>query len=172
MATTKLKGNPVQTCGDIPIAGDRAPDAVLTVGDLADVKISGFLGSNLVLNIFPSVDTGVCAASVRRFNEAAAALKNAKILCISRDLPFAQQRFCGAEGIADVVMLSEMRGQSFGGAYGVCIVDGPLAGLFARAVVVIDATGKVAYSQLVPEIAEEPNYDAALKCLKTLSGAQ
>jgi thioredoxin-dependent peroxiredoxin len=171
MATTKFKGNPVQTNGNIPVAGDKAPDAVLTGGDLVDVKIGGFIGSNLVLNIFPSVDTSVCAASVRHFNQAAAGIKKAKILCISRDLPFAQQRFCGAEGIANVVMLSEMRGQSFGGAYGVRIVDGPLAGLFARAVIVIDATGKVVYSQLVPEITKEPDYDAALNCLKTLNVA-
>ncbi|MHB8973343.1 MAG: thiol peroxidase [Pirellulaceae bacterium] len=168
MATTKFKGTPVQTSGNIPAVGGKSPDAALTGADLADVKISSFLGSNVVLNIFPSVDTGVCAASVRRFNAAAASLKNAKILCISRDLPFAQKRFCGAEGIANVTMLSEMRGESFGTAYGVRMVDGPLAGLLARAVVVIDATGKVAYSQLVPEIAEEPDYDAALNCLKTL----
>jgi thiol peroxidase len=168
MATTKLNGNPVQTSGNIPAVGDKAPDAILTGGDLADVKISNFAGANVVLNVFPSIDTGVCAASVRRFNEAAGAIKNAKILCISRDLPFAQGRFCGAEGIANVIMLSEMRGESFGNAYGVRIVDGPLAGLFARAVVVIDAMGKVVYSQLVPEITEEPNYDAALNCLKTL----
>jgi thiol peroxidase len=168
MATTRFKGNPVQTCGNLPAVGSKAPEAVLTGGDLADVKISGFAGTPVVLNIFPSVDTGVCAASVRRFNEAAASLGNAKILCISRDLPFAQKRFCGAEGIANVTMLSEMRSDSLGQAYGVRLVDGPLAGLFARAVVVIDATGKVAYSQLVGEIAEEPNYDAALACLKSL----
>lgn len=168
MATTRFKGNPVQTNGNLPAVGSKAPEAVLTGGDLADVKISGFAGTPVVLNIFPSVDTGVCAASVRRFNEAAASLGNAKILCISRDLPFAQKRFCGAEGIANVTMLSEMRSDSLGQAYGVRLVDGPLAGLFARAVVVIDATGKVAYSQLVGEIAEEPNYEAALACLKSL----
>jgi thiol peroxidase len=168
MATTRFKGNPVQTCGSIPAVGNKAPEAALTGGDLADVKISGFAGSNIVLNIFPSVDTSVCATSVRRFNEAAASLSNAKVLCISRDLPFAQKRFCGAEGIANVTMLSEMRGDSFGQAYGVRLVDGPLAGLFARAVVVIDANGKVAHSQLVGEITEEPDYDAALSCLKAL----
>ena len=156
MATTKFKGNPVQTCGAIPATGAKAPDAVLTAADLSDVKISSFTGSNVVLNIFPSVDTGVCATSVRKFNEAATSLKNTKVLCISRDLPFAQKRFCGAEGIANVTMLSEMRGDSFGNAYGVKMIDGPLAGLFARAVVVVDAAGKVAYSQLVPEITEEP----------------
>lgn len=168
MATTRFKGNPVQTCGQVPAVGSKIPDAVLTSGDLADVEIRDFVGSNLVLNIFPSVDTGVCAASIRRFNEAAASLSNAKVLCISRDLPFAQKRFCGAEGIANVTMLSEMRGDSFGQAYGVRLVDGPLAGLFARAVVVIDADGKVVHSQLVGEIAEEPDYEAALSCLKSL----
>ena len=168
MATTRFKGNPVQTNGNLPAVGSNAPEAVLTGGDLADVKISGFAGAPVVLNIFPSVDTGVCAASVRRFNEAAASLGNAKILCISRDLPFAQKRFCGAEGIANVTMLSEMRSDSFGQAYGVRLVDGPLAGLFARAVVVIDASGKVVYVQLVGEITEEPNYEAALACLKSL----
>ena len=168
MATTKFKGNPVQTSGNIPAAGDKAPDAVLTGGDLADVKISTFRRVKCGLEYFSERRYGCVRASVRRFNEAAGAIKNAKILCISRDLPFAQGRFCGAEGIANVIMLSEMRGESFGSAYGVRMVDGPLAGLFARAVVVIDATGKVAYSQLVPEITEEPNYDAALNCLKTL----
>ena len=168
MATTRFKGNPVQTCGSFPAVGTKAPEAALTGGDLADVKISGFAGSNIVLNIFPSVDTSVCATSVRRFNEAAASLSSAKVLCISRDLPFAQKRFCGAEGIANVTMLSEMRGDSFGQAYGVRLVDGPLAGLFARAVVVIDGNGKVVHSQLVGEITEEPDYEAALSCLKAL----
>jgi thiol peroxidase len=167
MATTKFKGNPVQTCGAIPATGAKAPDAALTAADLSDVKIGSFTGSNVVLNIFPSVDTGVCATSVRKFNEAATSLKNTKVLCISRDLPFAQKRFCGAEGIANVTMLSEMRGDSFGNAYGVKMIDGPLAGLFARAVVVVDAAGKVVYSQLVPEITEEPDYEAVMKCLRT-----
>ena len=168
MATTKFKGNPVNTGGTVPTAGDKAPNAVLTAADLSDISISSLIGSKVVLNVFPSVDTSVCAASVRRFNEAAASLDNTKVLCISRDLPFAQQRFCGAEGIENVTMLSEMRGDSFGDAYGVRMVDGPLAGLFARAVVVVDAAGKVAYAQLVPEIAEEPNYDAVIDCLKSL----
>ncbi len=167
MATTKFKGNPVQTCGAIPATGAKAPDAVLTAADLSDVKIGSFTGSNVVLNIFPSVDTGVCATSVRKFNEVATSLKNTKVLCISRDLPFAQKRFCGAEGIANVTMLSEMRGDSFGNAYGVKMIDGPLAGLFARAVVIVDAAGKVVYSQLVPEITEEPDYEAVMKCLRT-----
>ncbi len=168
MATTKFKGNPVNTCGTLPTTGGKTPDAALTAADLSEVTISSLAGSKVVLNIFPSVDTGVCAASVRKFNEAATSLDNTKVLCISRDLPFAQKRFCGAEGIENVTMLSEMRNDSFGKAYGVRMMDGPLAGLFARAVVVVDAAGTVAYSQLVPEITEEPNYEAVVACLKSL----
>lgn len=168
MATTHFKGSPVNTCGTVPTVGAAAPNAVLTAADLSDVQISDLRGWRLVLNIFPSVDTGVCAASVRKFNQTATTLEKTKVLCISRDLPFAQKRFCGAEGIEHVTMLSEMRNSSFGEAYGVRLVDGPLAGLLARAVVVIDAEGQVAHSQLVPEIAQEPDYDAALNCLKPL----
>lgn len=166
MTEIKFKGSPVHTCGDIPMVGSKAPDVTLTGGDLADVKISSFAGSNVILNIFPSVDTGVCAASVRKFNELAASLPNTKVLCISRDLPFAQGRFCGAEGIANVTMLSEMRDDSFGKAYGVRMVDGPLAGLFARAVILLDANGNVACLQVVPEITEEPDYNAVMACVK------
>lgn len=165
MASITFKGRPVRTCGDLPAGCSKAPDATLTGTDLADVKISSFAGSTVVLNIFPSVDTGVCAASVRRFNELAASLPNVKVLCISRDLPFAQARFCGAEGIMNVTMLSEMRDDSFGKAYGVRMVDGPLAGLFARAVVLIDAAGMVACVQLVPEITQEPHYETVLACI-------
>ncbi len=168
MATTQFKGSPVNTNGNLPASGAKAPEAVLTAGDLSDATISDLAGSKVVLNIFPSVDTGVCAASVRKFNEVASSLDNTKILCISRDLPFAQKRFCGAEGIENVTMLSEMRGNSFGDAYGIRMTDGPLAGLFARAVVVLDTQGNVAYSQLVPEITEEPDYDAAVNSLKSL----
>jgi thiol peroxidase len=168
MATTKFKGGPVNTCGSIPAAGAKVPDVALTAADLSDVKISNFAGSKVVLNVFPSVDTSVCAASVRKFNEMATSLDNTKVLCISRDLPFAQKRFCGAEGIDNVTMLSEMRDDSFGKAYGLRMTDGPLAGLFARAVVVVDAAGNVAYSQLVPEITEEPDYGAVLDCLNSL----
>ena len=168
VATTNFKGSPVNTNGQLPGTGGKAPDSVLTAGDLSDVSISSLAGAKVVLNIFPSVDTGVCAASVRKFNEAAASLDNTKVLCISRDLPFAQSRFCGAEGIENVTMLSEMRDDAFGKAYGVVMTDGPLAGLFARAVVVLDAEGNVAYSQLVPEIVEEPNYEAVTDCLKSL----
>jgi thiol peroxidase len=168
MATTQFKGTPVNTCGELPAAGDQAPAACLTAADLSDVSVSDFQGTKVVLNIFPSVDTSVCAASVRKFNEQAASLGNTKILCVSRDLPFAQKRFCGAEGVSAVTMLSEMRDNSFGERYGVRLVDGPLAGLFARAVVVLDAAGNVAYSHLVPEIAQEPPYEEVLDCLKKL----
>lgn len=166
MAMTKFKGTLVETCGELPAVGTAAPDFVLTKGDLSDVALEDFRGSAVLLNIFPSIDTSVCATSVRKFNEAAAGVENAKVLCVSRDLPFAQGRFCGAEGIENVVMLSEMRDTNFGEAYGICIAEGPLAGLFARAVVVLDPQGKVAHAQLVPEIAEEPHYDAALAALK------
>ncbi len=167
MASITFKGNPVNTCGHLPATGSQAPDATLTGGDLSAVSISNLAGSKVVLNIFPSVDTGVCAASVRKFNESAAALDNTKIVCISRDLPFAQGRFCGAEGIKNVTMLSEMRDSAFSDAYGVKMVDGPLAGLLARAVVVLDASGKVVHSQLVPEITQEPDYTAALASLQS-----
>ena len=166
MATTKFKGATVNTSGDLPKSGAAVPDFVLTKGDLSDAKPADFKGAPVILNVFPSIDTPVCAASVRRFNESAAGLGNAKVLCISRDLPFAQARFCGAEGIESVVTLSEMRNRDFGKAYGLEIVDGPLAGLLARAVLVADAEGKVTHVQLVPEIAEEPDYDAALAAVK------
>ena len=165
MATITLKGNEIHTCGDVPKAGSGAPGFSLTTGDLSEATLASFAGTRLVLNVFPSVDTGVCATSVRTFNEKAAALDNTKVLCISRDLPFAQGRFCGAEGIESVVMLSELRDTNFGNIYGVTIVDGPLASLLARAVVVIDETGKVLHSELVPEIAQEPDYAAALAVL-------
>ena len=168
MATVTLKGSEIHTIGNLPEKGSAAPDFNLTRGDLTQARLNDYKGKKLVLNIFPSVDTPVCAASVRKFNEKAASLDNTKVLCISRDLPFAQGRFCGAEGIDNVTMLSEMRNDSFGQAYGVNIVDGPLTGLFARAVVVIDAQGNVAYSQLNTEIAEEPDYDAVLRCLNSL----
>lgn len=166
MATITLKGNPINTSGDLPAVGWKAPVFSLTKGDLSEVELGSYAGTKLVLNIFPSIDTGVCATSVRTFNEKAAGLENTKVLCISRDLPFAQARFCGAEGIENVEMLSEMRNSAFGNAYGIKIVDGPLAGLLARAVMVIGADGSVIYSELVPEIAQEPDYDAALAALK------
>ncbi|MBI4828829.1 MAG: thiol peroxidase [Nitrospinae bacterium] len=165
MARITLKGNPIHTCGDLPAIGAAAPDFTLTGADLADVSLAAFAGKKAVLNIFPSLDTAVCAMSVRRFNAEAAARKDAVVLCVSRDLPFAHKRFCAAEGLDKVVTLSEMRSPKFGEDYGVRIVDGPLAGLLSRAVVIIGADGKVAYTQQVPEIAQEPDYEAALRAL-------
>lgn len=166
MATITLKGNSIHTLGELPKTGSTAADFELVKNDLSVVSLKDFAGSNLVLNIFPSIDTGTCAASVRKFNESAAKLDNTKVLCVSRDLPFAQARFCGAEGIKNVLTLSDFNTGSFGKAYGLEIVDGPLKGLHSRAVVVIDATGKVIYNQQVPEIVDEPDYQAALNSLQ------
>lgn len=165
MALTKLGPTEANTIGDLPAVNHSAPAFVLSGVDLSDVKSSDFAGKNLVLNIFPSVDTGVCSTSVREFNKRAAAMSNTVVLCVSKDLPFAMKRFCGAEGIDKVVMLSDFRGRGFGKDYGVELTSSAFAGLFARAVVVIDGTGKVKYTQLVPQIGEEPNYDAALKAI-------
>ena len=162
MATVTLGGTPFAISGDVPAAGDAAPDFTLTGGDLGDISLGDYSGQHLVLNIFPSVDTPVCAASVRRFNEEAAGREGVSVLCVSRDLPFAHGRFCAAENIEAVSCASEMRDGSFGDAYGLRITEGPLNGLLARAVVVVDGDGQVRYSQLVPEIKEEPDYDAAL----------
>jgi thioredoxin-dependent peroxiredoxin len=166
MATITLKGNPIHTSGDLPSIGTPAPAFQLTGVDLADVGPAAFAGKTVVLNIFPSVDTPTCAASVRRFNAEVAKLGDAVVLCASADLPFAHKRFCGAEGLDRVQSVSDMRDKGFGERYGVRIVDGPLAGLLARAVVVIGKDGKVAYTQLVPEIADEPDYAAALAAAK------
>ncbi len=166
MATVTLGGNPISTAGDLPAVGTKAPDFSLTGGDLADVSLSKYAGKKVILNIFPSIDTAVCATSVRKFNEAAAGLSNTVVLAISRDLPFAQKRFCGAEGIENVVPLSAMKDTEFGKSYGVLMTSGPLAGLFARSVVVVDEKGNVKYKELVPEIKEEPKYDAALAAAK------
>lgn len=165
MASTKFKGNLVHLGGPFPKPGDQAPAFKLIAGDLSEKTLADFSGKRKVLNIFPSVDTGVCAASVRRFNQEAASLKNAVVLCISADLPFAQARFCGAEGIQNVTMLSLMRGREFLENYGVAMLDGPLAGLAARAVLVLDEHDQVIHAQLVGEITEEPDYAAALKTL-------
>ena len=165
MATVTLAGNPVTVQGDFPQTGTTAKPFSLVNKDLTDVTLSSFAGKRKVLNIFPSVDTSVCASSVRRFNEAASKLENTVVLCISADLPFAQARFCGAEGLDNVVTLSTLRGSEFKQAYGVNIVDGVLAGLTARAVVVLDGQDKVLYSELVNEITTEPDYDAALAVL-------
>ncbi|WP_353181290.1 thiol peroxidase [Parapedobacter lycopersici] len=165
MTTITLKGQPIHTVGKLPAVGTAAVDLTLTAVDLSDKKLSDFSGKYVVLNIFPSINTGVCAASVRKFNEDAANLPNTVVLCISKDLPFAQSQFCGAEGIDRVVMLSDFR-SDFGRQYGVEIADGPMKGLLSRAVVVIDPSGNVVYTEQVPEIAQEPNYDAALAAVK------
>ena len=164
MAEVTLGGNPIHTSGELPSVGSAAPDFTVVGSALGDVSKSDFAGKNLVLNIFPSVDTPTCAQSVRTFNERAAALDDTVVLCVSADLPFAQGRFCGAEGIENVQTGSTFR-SSFGADYGVTMTDGPLAGVLARAVVVIGADGNVTYTQLVPEIGSEPDYDAAIAAL-------
>ncbi len=166
MATTKLKGNSIKISGALPRIGSKAKDFLLTGNDLADKTLADFKGQKILLNIFPSVDTGVCAMSVRKFNAEAAKVKKAVILCISRDLPFAFARFCGAEGIDKVTTLSELRNRDFGKDYGLEMVTGPLAGLLARAVIIIDTEGKIAYRELVDDITHEPDYKAALQELK------
>lgn len=163
MATITLKGNPIQTSGELPSKGSLAPGFRLVAADLKDVSLHDYAGKKKILNIFPSVDTPTCATSVRKFNQSASQLKDAVVLCISADLPFAQKRFCGAEGLDNVVTLSTMRGHSFSKDYGVLIETGPLAGLAARSVVVLNQDNEVLYSELVKEIADEPNYEAALK---------
>ena len=167
MAKTAFKGNPVNVAGEFVTVGAVAPEFTFVKGDLSNYTLKDGKGKFLILNIFPSLDTGVCATSVRKFNELAAGLPNATVLAISKDLPFAQGRFCSLEGIANVVALSDFRNASdFGHKYGVLMSDGPLAGLFARSVVVINPEGKVVYTELVPEITQEPNYEAALKAVK------
>jgi thiol peroxidase len=165
MATTHLGTTPVQTSGSLPLVGSTAPDFTLVNTDLKDVSLKDYAGKKLVLNIFPSIDTGVCATSVREFNKRAASLSDTVVLCISKDLPFAMKRFCGAEGISSVVTVSDFRNKGFAKSYGVDMVDGALAGLHARAVVVVDKQGKVSYTELVPAIGQEPNYEAALQAL-------
>lgn len=165
MSQVTFKGQPVQLDGRFPTVGTQAPPFTLVGKDLADVPLSAFAGKRKVLNIFPSVDTGVCATSVRRFNELAARLADTVVLCISADLPFAQSRFCGAEGLDNVVMLSTLRGGHFLRDYGVAIASGPLAGLAARAVIVLDRDDKVLHAELVSELSHEPDYEAALKAL-------
>ena len=165
MALTKLGPVDANTTGDLPAKNSSAPDFVLTGNDLKDVRLREFSGKNIVLNIFPSVDTGVCATSVREFNKRVASMDNTVILCISKDLPFAQKRFCGAEGIDKAITLSDFRNRGFGKAYGVELIDGNFAGLFARAVVVINTQGVVTHTELVPQIGQEPNYEAALRAI-------
>lgn len=165
MAEIMLKGNSIHTIGDLPETGSQAPDFTLTKTDLSDVKLSDLKGRRVILNVFPSLDTAVCATSVRKFNEEASQLENTEVLCASLDLPFAHNRFCVAEGIEKVSAVSELRSRDFGTDYGLRIIDGPLAGLFSRAVIVIDENGKVIYTEQVPEIAQEPDYQSAVEVL-------
>ncbi len=165
MATITFKGNEVHTTGQLPAVGGKAPDFTLTAGDLSEKTLADYKGKWIVLNIFPSLDTGTCAASVRTFNQKAGGLDNTVVLCISKDLPFAQGRFCAAEGIDNVQTLSEYKGSSFSDAYQVKFSDGPLVGLLSRAVVVIDEAGNVVYTEQVAETTEEPDYDKALAAI-------
>ncbi len=166
MSIVSLGGNPAHTSGELPPVGTEAPTFSLVKGDLSLISNSDLAGKKVVLNIFPSVDTPTCATSVRKFNAAASTLENTVVLCVSADLPFAQGRFCGAEGLANVVTASSFRSPAFGADYGVTMTDTVLQGLLARAVVVLDESGKVVHTELVSEIAHEPNYDAALEALK------
>ena len=162
MATVQFKGNDVQTNGQLPAVGSVAPDFVLVGSALQDIKLSDYKGKTVVLNIFPSIDTGTCAASVRKFNQVAASKPNTVVICISKDLPFAQSRFCGAEGIENVITVSDVRAGSFDNDYGVLLTDGPLKGLLSRSVVVVDENGLVSYTELVSEIVNEPNYEISV----------
>ncbi|MGD9731018.1 MAG: thiol peroxidase [Desulfamplus sp.] len=168
MAKITLKGNQIETIGELPAKGSKAPSFSLVGTDLADVGLNDFAGKNVVLNIFPSIDTPVCAASTRRFNKVAGESENTVVLCISADLPFAHSRFCEVEGLKNVIPLSVFRDKKFGADYGITITTGPIAGLLSRALVIIDKTGSIAYTEQVPEIAQEPNYDAALSALSAL----
>ena len=165
MSTVTLGGNPVHTNATLPAVGSAAPQFQLVGNDLSDVSLQDFKGQRVILNIFPSIDTATCATSVRTFNKMANDLENTKVLCISRDLPFAQKRFCGSEGLENVVNLSDFRDGSFGDNYGLTLTDSALKGLHARAIVVVDENGVVTHTELVSEIANEPNYEAALKSL-------
>ena len=165
MATVTLKGNSIHTVGELPKVGDKAPDFKLTTIELGTKTLVDFKGQNLVLNIFPSIDTGTCAQSVRTFNEKANTMDNTKVLCISKDLPFAQARFCGAEGLDNVVNLSDFRDGNFGKTYGVTFTDGPLESLLSRSIVVIDTDGIITHTEQVSETVDEPNYEAALNAL-------
>lgn len=166
MAKITLQGTPINTCGELPQSGSVAPDFTLIKTDLSEIRLSDIKGKRIILNIFPSIDTPVCATSVRKFNEAAAKIENTIILCVSKDLPFAHSRFCGAEGIKNVHSVSDFRTGQFGDKYGVTIIDGPLTGLLARSVVVLNEAGEVVYSELVNEITSEPNYEGALKAVE------
>ncbi|MDX1634459.1 MAG: thiol peroxidase [Marinobacter sp.] len=165
MATITRRGTPVHTAGDLPATGQPAPEARFTQNDLSELALSDLKGQRVILNIYPSIDTPTCAKSTRRFNEEAAALPGTRVLCVSADLPFAQARFCGAEGLERVITVSTFRNPEFGKTYGVEMLDGPLKGLLSRAIVVIDESGTVVHTEQVPEIAQEPDYQAALAAL-------
>jgi len=165
MAKITLKGNPVNTSGNLPAKGSKAPEFTLVKSDLSNLSLSELKGKKLVLSISPSLDTSVCATSVRKFNQIASGKTNTIVLAITKDLPFASARFCTTEGITNVVPLSGFRDITFGKSYGVEIIDGSMAGLYARSIVIVDENGKVIYTQLVPEITKEPDYDAALSAL-------
>ena len=165
MAKITLKGNECSTSGDLPAVGSAAPAFALVANDLSEVSLDSFKGKNVVISIFPSMDTPVCANSVRAFNEKAAGTANTVVVNVSHDLPFAQKRFCESEGIENLTNLSSFRSPDFGTDYGMTIVDGPLVGLLGRAIVVVNEQGEVVYTELVPEIAQEPNYEAALSAI-------
>ncbi|MCF8368928.1 MAG: thiol peroxidase [Bacteroidales bacterium] len=165
MANVKLQGNPTQTIGQLPKTGEQAKDFSLVNSKLARVSLKEFTGSKIILNIFPSLDTGVCAASVRQFNKLASEIENTKVLCISRDLPLAHNRFCAAEGLENVITLSDFESGQFGKDYGLLIMDGPFKGLLSRVVIILDENGKIKYTQQVPEISHEPDYDDVMKNL-------
>jgi thiol peroxidase len=162
MSTVTLKGNNINTSGNLPKIGSQAPEFELVKTDLSIASLSDYKGKSIVLNIFPSIDTGTCAQSVRQFNKELNNIENVVVLCISRDLPFAQARFCGAEGLENVINLSDFRDNSFGKTYGLDFIDGPLQGLHSRAIVVIDQNGKITHTEQVQEIVDEPNYKEAL----------
>jgi thiol peroxidase len=165
MATVTLKGNPIHTIGELPVIGTQVPEFKVVKTDLSTLQAQDLKGKKVVYNIFPSLDTDVCAASVRKFNASASQLENTTVICVSKDLPFAHKRFCTVEGLNNVVSASDFRDGSFGSSFGVVLTDGPLAGLMARSIVVTDENGKVVYTELVPEIVQEPDYEAALKAL-------
>ena len=165
MAEITLGGNPIHTLGELPAVGTKAPDFSLTANDLSVKRLTDFSGKKVILNIFPSLDTSTCATSVRTFNEKASSLNNTIVICVSRDLPFAQSRFCGTEGLKNVITLSDFANGSFGKDYALEITDGPMAYLHSRAIVVIDENGTISYTEQVGEIADEPNYEAAISSL-------
>jgi thiol peroxidase len=165
MATVTLKGNPIHTIGELPLIGTQVPEFKVVKTDLSTLQAQDLKGKKVVYNIFPSLDTDVCAASVRKFNASASQLENTTVICVSKDLPFAHKRFCTVEGLNNVISASDFRDGSFGSSFGVVLTDGPLAGLMARSILVTDENGKVVYTELVPEIVQEPDYEAALKAL-------